>query len=206
MRAAIYARVSTIDQEPENQLRELRRYTEARRWTAVEYVDRGVSGAKESRPALDGLVKDARRRKFDVVVCWSLDRIGRSLKALIVLLDDLQALGVGVISIREGLDWTTPSGRLQAQLLAMIAEFERARIVERVRAGMARARSQGKHPGRPRQQVSEGTLAAVAHLSTREAAAALGVSKSFIAKWRVSTRVPTAAPLLPSLADDFDGR
>jgi DNA invertase Pin-like site-specific DNA recombinase len=134
------------------------------------------------------MLADARRRRLDVVVCWSLDRMGRSLKHLVVLLDDLQALGVSFVSVREGLDWTTPSGRLQAQLLSMIAEFERARIVERVRAGMARARSQGKHLGRPRRQVTDAVLTAVAHLSARKAAAALGVSKSFVAKWRLSTR------------------
>jgi Resolvase, N terminal domain len=88
---AIYARVSTLDQEPANQLQELRRYVEARGWTAVEYVDRGVSGAKDRRPALDQLLADAKRRRFDVLVCWRLDRLGRSLKHLITLLDDLQA-------------------------------------------------------------------------------------------------------------------
>src|ERR1700724_3354163 len=83
MKAAIYARVSTFDQEPENQLQELRRYVSARNWTAVEYVDRGVSGAKDRRPALDRLVTDAKRRGFDVVVCWRLDRLGRNLKHLL---------------------------------------------------------------------------------------------------------------------------
>jgi len=149
LRAAVYARVSTLDQEPENQLQELRRYCEARGWTAEEYVDHGVSGVKEHRPALDTLVHDAKRRRFDVVVTWSLDRMGRSLKHLVVLLDDLQALNVGFISVREGLDWTTPSGRLQASLLAVFAEFERARIQERVMAGLSRARAQGKRLGRP---------------------------------------------------------
>src|SRR5438876_7728076 len=91
MKAAIYARVSTVDQEPENQLQELRRYVEARGWTAVEYVDRGVSGAKDRRLALDQLLADAKRRRFDVVVCWRLDRLGRNLKHLITLLEDLQA-------------------------------------------------------------------------------------------------------------------
>ena len=80
MRAAVYARVSTLEQEPENQLQELRRYLQARDWAAVEYVDRGVSGAKDRRPALDQLVRDARRRRFDVLVCWRLDRLGRNLK------------------------------------------------------------------------------------------------------------------------------
>src|SRR2546423_13739834 len=89
VRAALYARVSTVDQEPENQLAELRRYVAARGWTATEYVDRGVSGAKDRRPALDALVKDAKRRKFDVLVCWRLDRLGRNLKHLVTLLDEL---------------------------------------------------------------------------------------------------------------------
>ena len=93
MKAAIYARVSTADQTCENQLLELRRYVEARGWTVMrEYVDEGVSGAKERRPALDTLVKDAKRRRVDVVVCWRLDRLGRNLRHLMTLLDDLQGL------------------------------------------------------------------------------------------------------------------
>ena len=113
MRAAIYARVSTLDQEPENQLAEVRRYVEARGWKAVEFVDRGISGAKDRRPALDELVAAARRRNVDVVVCWRLDRLGRSLKHLITLLDELQSLGVGFVSLNEGIDATTAAGRLQ---------------------------------------------------------------------------------------------
>src|SRR5260370_21514574 len=112
MRAAIYARVSTFDQEPENQLAELRRYTEARGWETSEYVDRGVSGAKEQRPALDTLIRDARRRRFDVLVCWRLDRLGRNLKHLITLLDDLQALGVGFVTLGASIDTTTPARTL----------------------------------------------------------------------------------------------
>src|SRR5437588_4551648 len=104
MMAAVYARVSTLDQEPENQLQELRRYVEARGWTAVEYVDRGISGAKDKRPALDTLIRDAKRRKFDVLVCWRLDRLGRNLKHLITLLDDLQSIGVGFVSLAAGID------------------------------------------------------------------------------------------------------
>src|SRR5215471_16416333 len=113
MRAGIYARVSTLDQEPENQLAEVRRYVEARGWSAVEYVDRGVSGAKDRRPALDELVAAARRRKIDVVVCWRLDRLGRNLKHLITLLEELQAIGVGFVSLAEGIDAITPAGKLQ---------------------------------------------------------------------------------------------
>jgi len=97
MRAAIYARVSTFDQEPENQLQELRRYVEARGWSAIEFVDRGVSGAKDRRLALDQMIADAKRRKFDIVVCWRLDRLGRNLRHLVTLLDELQALGVAFV-------------------------------------------------------------------------------------------------------------
>src|SRR6266513_4099772 len=144
MRAAIYARVSTFDQEPENQLQELRRYVQARDWTAVEYVDKGVSGAKDRRPALDQLLADARRRRFDVLVCWRLDRLGRNLKHLITLLEELQALGVAFVSLGEGSDCTTPAGKLQLHVLAALAEFERERIRERVVAGLARVRSKGQ--------------------------------------------------------------
>ena len=183
MKAAIYARVSTVDQEPENQLQELRRYVEARGWTAVEYVDRGVSGAKDRRPALDQLLADARRRRFDVVVCWRLDRLGRNLRHLITLLDELQALGVAFVSLAEGIDATTPAGRLQMQILGAIAEFERGRIVERVRAGLARARAQGQRLGRPRRRIDPEALARVAGLPEREAARRLGIPRSTLQRW-----------------------
>lgn len=184
MRAAIYARVSTVEQTVENQRLELSRYCEARGWTATEYLDEGVSGAKESRPALDRLLKDARRRKVDVVLCWSLDRLGRSLKNLITLLDDLHSLGVGVVTLKEGLDWTTPTGRLQAQLLGIIAEWERARIADRVRLGLSRAKSQGRKLGRPKQSIPVERLATVEALSVRQAAEKLGVSIATISRWR----------------------
>ena len=184
MRAAIYARVSTVDQEPENQLQELRRYVEARGWAAVEHVDHGVSGAAERRPALDRLVADARRRRFDVVVCWRLDRLGRNLKHLITLLDELQALGVAFVSLAEGIDATTPAGRLQMQILGAISEFEKGRIVERVRAGLARARTQGKRLGRPRAAVPIERLQRVAGLPVDAAAERLGVSRSTVKRWR----------------------
>ena len=115
MRCAIYARVSTPGQEPENQLQELRQYVAARTWTGTEYVDRGVSGAKDRRPALDQLLADARRRKIDVLLCWRLDRLGRNLRHLVTLLDEMQAVGVAFVSLNEGIDTGTPAGRLQLQ-------------------------------------------------------------------------------------------
>jgi DNA invertase Pin-like site-specific DNA recombinase len=183
MKAAIYARVSTFDQEPENQLQELRRYIQAREWTAVEYVDRGVSGAKDRRPALDQMIAEAKRRKFDVLICWRLDRLGRNLKHLITLLEDLQALGVAFVSLAEGIDATTPAGKLQMHILGAIAEFERARIQERVRAGLARARAQGVRLGRPRRRIDPERLASVAGLPEREAARRLGIPRSTLQRW-----------------------
>ena len=183
LRAAIYARVSTLDQEPENQLAELRKYVQARGWSAHEYTDKGISGAKDQRPALDQLVRDAKRRKFDVLVCWRLDRLGRSLKHLVTLLDELQLLGIAFVSLTEGIDATTPTGKLQMHLLAAIAEFERARIAERVTAGLARARQQGRKLGRPERIVPEALLAPVRGLPVREAAQQLSVSLATAYRW-----------------------
>src|SRR5918992_6404327 len=145
MRVGMYARVSTTaGQTCENQLIELREFCERRGWNVYrEYVDEGVSGAKDRRPALDQLVADAKRRRFDVLVCWRLDRLGRNLRHLILLLDELQSVGVAFVSLSEGIDATTPAGRLQLHVLGAIAEFERDRIRERVRAGLGGARGQG---------------------------------------------------------------
>jgi DNA invertase Pin-like site-specific DNA recombinase len=175
--------VSTLDQEPENQLEELRRFVVARGWTPVEHVDRGVSGAHECRPALDELLKDARRRRFDVLLVWRLDCLGRSLKHLILLLEELSSLGVGFVSLHEGIDATTPAGRLQMHILGAIAEFERARIAERVRAGLYRAKAQGVRLGRPPRQIPQDRVEAVRGLSVRQAAAKLGVSPATAHRW-----------------------
>jgi DNA invertase Pin-like site-specific DNA recombinase len=194
VKAAIYARVSTVDQEPENQLAELRRYAAARGWSVAEYVDRGVSGAKDSRPALDRLLVDARRRKVDVVLCWRLDRLGRNLRHLVVLLDDLRAVGVDFVSLNEGIDATTPAGKLQLHILAALAEFERARIAERVKAGLARVRASGRRLGRPVGRVDVDRLSTVAHLTLDEGAKTLGVSRSTLKRWRrVQKTLSTAA-------------
>ena len=192
-RAALYARVSTLDQEPENQLAELRRYVAARDWVAIEYVDQGVSGTKDRRPALDRLVADARRRQVDTVVVWRLDRLGRSLKHLVTLLDEFHAVGVGFVSLGEGIDLHTPAGRLQLHILAALAEFERARIAERVAAGLARARQNGTRLGRPEKVVPESVLGSVRGLSVREAARRLGVSPATAHRWLSQKTPPTFA-------------
>ncbi len=178
MRVAAYARVSTADQTCENQLLELRQYCTAREWPVpVEYVDTGVSGSKDRRPALDNLIRDARRRRFDVLVCWRLDRLGRNLRHLVSLLDDLQALGVAFVSLGEGIDCTTPAGELQLHILAALAEFERERIRERVIAGLERAKKQGKRLERTRSRPSPDNIPGG---SVRAASQALGVSKTLL--------------------------
>lgn len=150
IRVGLYARVSTLNgHHPEMQLDELREYASRRGWQiAGEFVDEGVSGAKESRPALNRLLADARQRKLDAVLVWKLDRFGRSLKHLVNTLADLEALGVAFVSVRDNIDLTTPAGRLMLHLVAAMAEFERALIQERVRAGLQNAKKKGKRLGR----------------------------------------------------------
>jgi DNA invertase Pin-like site-specific DNA recombinase len=163
LRVALYARVSTLNgQHPEMQLAELREYAGRRGWViAGEYVDEGVSGAKESRPALNRLMVDAHRRRFAVLLVWKVDRFGRSLRHLVNALADLDALGVAFVSLRDNLDLSTPSGRLMFQVVGAMAEFERALTQERVRAGLRLARSKGKKLGRPRTQVNPEQVASM---------------------------------------------
>ncbi len=186
MKAALYARVSTFDQEPENQLAELRQYVTARSWTAVEYVDKGVSGAKDRRPALDALMIEVKRRRVDVVIVWSLDRLGRSLRHLVGLLDEFRALDVALVSLREGLDSTTPAGRLMWGIVGAIAEFEKERLRERVLAGLVRARASGRRLGPTPHRITAEDLARTNHLSVRRAAAELGIPRSVLHRARVS--------------------
>lgn len=153
---AVYARVSTMNgQNPEMQLAEIREYAARRGWTiAGEYVDLGVSGSKASRPQLDRMIRDAHARRFDAIVVWKLDRLGRSLKHLVTTIEDLAAYGVSFISLRDNLDLSTPSGRLMMHIIAAMAEFERELIKERVTAGIQAARKRGVRIGRPRTYVS----------------------------------------------------
>lgn len=153
IRAAIYARVSTDGQATENQMQALRESAALRGWDVVAvHVDQGVSGSKgrEARPEFDRLLRGATQRGFDVVMAWSVDRLGRSLQDLVSFLGDLQGAGVDLYLHQQGVDTTTPSGRAMFQMLGVFAEFERSLIQERVRAGLARARAQGKTLGRPR--------------------------------------------------------
>lgn len=184
MKCAIYARVSTLDQEPENQLQELRRYVDARGWGSVEYVDRGVSGAKDRRPALDELLGDARRHRFQTVVVWSLDRFGRSLAHVVSTVTDLHERGIAFVSLREGIDLSTAAGRLQLHIMAALAEFERERLRERTIAGLQRARSQGTRLGRRPVRVAPEDVARVSNLPVRQAARELGIAQGTLIKAR----------------------
>ena len=151
-RAAIYARVSTTNhgQDVSVQTRELRQFAEARGWNiAGEYLDEGISGTKDRRPALDKLMSDAHKRKFDVVVCWRFDRFARSVSHLLRALENFNALGIAFVSLSENVDTTTPAGKMIFTVLGAVAELERSLIVERVRAGMRNARAKGKRIGRP---------------------------------------------------------
>ena len=154
MRCAIYARVSTSDQSVDMQTRDLRKLAEGRGFeTAAEYLDEGQSGAKNSRPALDKMLADAKRGKFEVLLVWRLDRLGRSLAHLIRLLEDFKSWNVQLVSFSEGLDFTTSTGKLFYQLLGAFSEFERETIRERVRSGMRNARARGVRLGRPAIQI-----------------------------------------------------
>lgn len=161
-RAAIYLRVSTDGQTTENQRRELEQTASRAGWQIVEiYEDAGISGAKgrDKRPAFDRLLKDAARRKFDIVAAWSVDRLGRSLQDLTSFLSDIHGYGIDLYLHQQGIDTTTPAGKAMFQMLGVFAEFERAMIRDRVHAGLSRAKASGVILGRP--QTQAGIVAAI---------------------------------------------
>ncbi len=187
MRCAIYARVSTANngQDPETQLCDLREYVARRGWqVAGEYVDRGVSGAKESRPELNRLVADAHRRRFDALVVWRFDRFARSVSHLLRALENFRALGIEFVSLSEQVDTSTPTGKMVFTVLGAVAELERSLIAERVRAGLRNAKAKGKRLGRPRVAVDTGRMTRLRSQgrSIREIAATLGCSRSLVHK------------------------
>jgi len=154
-RAALYCRVSTVDQHPETQLRELRQFASQRGLQIVrEYTDHGVSGTKARRPGLDQMMDDARRRRFDVVLVWAFDRMARSVRHFLEILDEFNHLKIEFVSFRENIDTGGPLGRAMVVIVSAIAELERNLIVERVRAGMRRARAEGRQIGRARLDVN----------------------------------------------------
>ncbi len=193
-RAALYARISTSDKAKnvEVQLRPLREYAAARGWTVVdEYRDEGISGVREKRPALDRLLADVRRRRVDVVVVAALDRLGRSLPHLLRLVEEWEAVGVRLVSLREGLDFTTPSGRLLFAVVGALAAFERDILRERIRAGIALRRARGLPVGRQRTL----TPAVIAEVRRRRVA---GESYAVISR---AMRVPRSSVIRAAKVD-----
>jgi len=187
MQVAVYARVSTADkgQDPETQLGELREYCKRRGWEIANvYVDIGVSGMKDSRPELDRMMADAKRRLIDAVVVYRYDRFSRSMRHLVNSLAEFQALGVEFVSVHEGVDTSTPHGKLVFGIFASMAEFERNLIRERVLSGIARARRQGKHMGRPSAAVDAGLVLRLHEngQTLRQIAKTVGVSRGVVHK------------------------
>ena len=185
-RVALYARVSTDGQSEKNQLRELEAVAKRQGWHVIQqFVDKGISGAKgrDSRPAFDALCKGVVRRDFDMVAAWSVDRLGRSLLDLLTFLQDIHAKDCGLYLHKQGIDSTTPTGKMMFQMVGVFAEFERSMIVERVRAGLKRAKEEGKKLGRPR--VSQEVEAKVLKLrrqgnGMRRIARELGIGNSTV--------------------------
>ena len=180
-RVAIYARVSTLNhgQDAGLQTREMRQFAEARGWTfADEYIDAGISGAKDSRPELNRLMADAYKRRFEVVCVWKFDRFARSVSHLLRALETFQALGIQFVSLSEQLDTSTPTGKMVFTVLGAVAELERSLIAERVRAGLRNAKAKGKRLGRPRRIVDAAKIASLRGQgrSWRSIARQLGVS------------------------------
>ena len=178
MRSAIYARVSTRDQSCDLQVRDLRAYCTARKFAIFrEYIDHGESGAKNSRPELNNLMADARKRKFDAIVVWRFDRFARSTKHLLLALEEFRSLGIQFISYQENIDTSSPLGQALFTIVAAVAQLERDLIRERVNAGIRHARACGKQLGRPRRIVDREDLARLRAegASLRQIAKELGV-------------------------------
>jgi len=183
MKVAIYARVSTINkgQDVDMQLNELRAYCQQKGWAiAHEYVDKGISGSKASRPQLNRLMEHASEHRFDAVLVWKLDRFGRSVRHLVNAIAELESSNVAFISLRDNIDLTTPVGRLMFNVIASMAQFERELIAERVKAGMANARSKGKQIGRPSLDIDSKQIASLkaSGLSWNGVSDAIGASVS----------------------------
>jgi DNA invertase Pin-like site-specific DNA recombinase len=195
MRCALYCRISTIGhgQSVEMQLRDLRQLAERRGLeVSKEYCDQGVSGSKDSRPALNEMLSDARRGKFRVLLVWRLDRLGRSLAHLVRLLEEFRADGVELVSLSEGLDFSTTTGKLLYQVISAFAEFERDAIRERICGGLRNARAKGRKLGRPRLIVdaSKITRLRAQGRSLRAIAAELGCSHAFVNKSLAESQSP----------------
>ncbi len=161
-RVALYARVSTTDQSTDSQLLDLRKYVLDRSWQIYrEFVDEGISGTKDSRPALDQLMADAKKRRFDILLVWRFDRFARSTRHLINALEEFKNLGIDFVSFQENIDTSSPLGSAIFTIISAVAQLERDIIAERVKAGLRRAKKSGKKLGRPRVAVDATRIAAL---------------------------------------------
>jgi len=190
MKAAIYSRVSTTSQTTDNQTQELLAVAERNSWNIEAVYSDVISGAKEKRPELDALMKAVIKREVDVVLVWDISRLGRSLQHLLKLLEEFHAKGVDVYFHQQGLDTTTPAGKLMFQMCGAFAEFERGMIQERVKAGLQRAKAQGKKLGAP--TVPEKTVTKVKEMhevgmSFRKIGRELGIHHSTVKKYVLNT-------------------
>ena len=179
-RIAIYARVSTTDQSTGSQLLDLRKYVSDRGWQIYrEFVDEGISGTKDSRPALDQLMDDAKKRRFDIVLVWRFDRFARSTRHLINALEEFKNLGIDFVSFQENIDTSSPLGSAIFTIISAVAQLERDIIAERVKAGLRRAKESGRKLGRPRVAADADKIAALRAQgrSWREIAEELGIGK-----------------------------
>ncbi len=184
-RVALYARVSTTDQSTDSQLLDLRRYARERGWnTFREYCDNGISGTKDSRPALNELMNDAKKRRFDVLLVWRFDRFARSTKHLILALEEFRGLGIDFVSYQENIDTSSPLGSAIFTIISAVAQLERDIIAERVKAGLRRAKENGSKLGRPRVNVDPNKVRELRllGLSLRTIAQELSVSRMTIAR------------------------
>ena len=207
-RAALYMRVSTIDQHPETQLHDLRGLAAQRGFQIVqEYTDK-ISGAKARRPGLDQLLADARRRKFDVVLVWSFDRIARSVRHFLEVLDELNHLEIEFISFRENIDTSGPLGRAMIVIIGAIAELERNLIIERVRAGMRRARLEGRQIGRTPLEVNRAALLIDRErgMSLKDLAKAYGISKASVCRVIKDARQAVSKGFVPAASAGADSK
>ncbi|MGO9085929.1 MAG: recombinase family protein [Candidatus Sulfotelmatobacter sp.] len=209
-RAALYCRVSTVDQHPETQLGELRQFAANKGFTVVgEYTDRGYCGARARRPELDRMMDDARRHKFDVLMVWACDRLARSTKHLLQTLDELNGFGVQFLSQREAIDTEGPLGRAIIVIVSAMAELERCIIIERVRAGMRRAKLEGRQIGRSRLDVDRAQVITDRRsgMSLTQVAKKHGISRASVCRLMKEatatsdTPVPTLAGNLPEQAN-----
>lgn len=178
MKIAFYARVSTSDQKADLQLDQLRSYASAKGHEIVKEYQDVMSGLKNQRPALNEMLADARRGKFQALVVWKIDRLGRSTQHLLTVLSELQSLKIDFVSLQEAIDTSTPAGKMVFTFLSAVAEFERSIIRERVKAGMEAAKRRGKHCGRPKVKIDPSTIWQLREsgMSLRAISSQLGIS------------------------------